>query len=155
MKSEQYKEALGQIETLIEEETDLIAGLSNIAAILHNSFKFWWTGFYLVKSENERDVLVVGPFQGPVACNRIQNGKGICGTAWKTKGTIIVDNVHEVENHIACSEESKSEIVVPLISDNVVVGVLDVDSERFSCFNEVDQQYLEQISQLITKKLWS
>ncbi len=136
-----YKSTLQQIEGLIEAEKDLIAGLANVSAVLKNTFHWWWMGFYLVKN-NE---LVLGPFQGPVACTRIGYGKGVCGTAWAQNQSIVVANVHAFPGHIACSAESNSEIVVPVRKNGAVVAVLDADSEHFSCFDETDRLFLEKI----------
>lgn len=147
-KAEKYKQLIPQIEALVGDEVDLIANLGNISAALHYTFNFWWTGFYLIKD----DQLVLGPFQGPVACTRIAYGKGVCGTAWKTKQTQLVPNVELFEGHIACSSETKSEIVIPILKNNQVVAVLDVDSENLSNFDEVDKTYLEQIALFVGKK---
>ncbi len=144
-KEEQYQSLVPQIRALIEGESDLTANLANISAALKEQFNFFWVGFYLVKD----DELVLGPFQGPVACTRIQKGRGVCGAAWAEGRTLIVPDVEAFPGHIACSSLSKSEIVVPLIQEDQVVGVLDVDSERLSAFDEVDQKYLEAIVQLI------
>ena len=144
-KEEQYQSLIPQINGLIEGENDLIANLSNVCAALKEQFNWLWIGFYLVKN-NE---LVVGPFQGPVACSRIKKGKGVCGTAWLQEKTIIVQDVEQFPGHIACSSKSKSEIVVPIIKNNEVIAVLDVDSVELSNFNETDQLYLEQIVNLI------
>lgn len=140
-KEEQYKCLLPQIKGLLEGETDLIANLANVAAALREQFKWLWVGFYLVKN-NE---LVIGPFQGPVACTRIKKGKGVCGTSWAEAKTIIVGDVEKFPGHIACSSLSKSEIVVPIFKNNEVVAVLDVDSEALNNFDETDQIYLEAI----------
>jgi len=140
-KEEQYQSLLPQIKALIEGETDVVANLANVAAALKEQFKWFWVGFYLVKN-NE---LVVGPFQGPVACTRIKKGKGVCGTSWAEAKTIIVDDVEKFPGHIACSSVSRSEIVVPMIKNNEVVGVLDVDSEMLNHFDAADQKYLELI----------
>ncbi len=140
-KEEQYQSLLPQIKGLLEGEDDVVANLANVAAALKEQFKWLWIGFYLVKN-NE---LVVGPFQGPVACTRIKKGRGVCGTSWAEAKTIIVDDVEKFPGHIACSSLSRSEIVVPVIRNNEVVAVLDADSEYLSNFNETDQQYLEQI----------
>ena len=140
-KEEQYKSLLPQIKGLLEGETDLIANLANVCAALKEQFKWLWIGFYIVKN-NE---LVVGPFQGPVACTRIKKGRGVCGTSWAEARTIIVNNVEKFPGHIACSSLSKSEIVVPIIKDNEVIGVLDVDSEYLNYFDAIDQKYLELI----------
>jgi L-methionine (R)-S-oxide reductase len=136
-----YKNALLQIEGLIDAENDLIAGLANVSAVLKNTFHWWWTGFYLVKN-NE---LVLGPFQGPVACTRIAHGKGVCGTSWAQNESIMVEDVHAFPGHIACSAESNSEIVIPIRKKGTVVAVLDADSEHFSCFDETDRLFLEKI----------
>ena len=149
-KEEKYKALLPQIRALIEPEEDLIANLSNIASALKYGMNFFWVGFYLVK-ENE---LVLGPFQGALACTRIPKGKGVCGASWGQEKTIIVDNVEEFPGHIACSSLSKSEIVVPVFDSNKNVKlVLDVDSDKLSSFNKIDQTYLEELAQLISSKL--
>jgi len=140
-KEEKYQSLLPQIRELVKNETDLIANLANIAAALKQTFGFFWVGFYLIK-END---LVLGPFQGPVACTRIPLGKGVCGTAWKERRTIIVPDVEQFPGHIACNSESKSEIVVPLFKDGVIIGVLDIDSNRLDEFDEVDARYLENL----------
>ncbi len=140
-KIEKYKLLYNQIKSLIQNENDTIANMSNVAAIIHETFKFWWTGFYRVIN-NE---LVLGPFQGPIACTRIGYGKGVCGTSWKEAKTIVVEDVHEFPGHIACSSASKSEIVVPIFKDNQVVGVLDIDSENIATFDNIDKEWLEKI----------
>ena len=140
-KEEQYQSLLPQIKALLEGETDVVANLANVAAALKEQFKWFWVGFYLVKNTE----LVVGPFQGPVACTRIKKGKGVCGTSWAEAKTIIVDDVEKFPGHIACSSVSRSEIVVPMIKNNEVVGVLDVDSEMLNHFDAADQKYLELI----------
>ncbi len=147
-KAATYQTVVKQIQALLQEETDSIANLANIAAVLHSTFGFWWTGFYFVKN-NE---LVLGPFQGPVACTRIGFGKGVCGTAWQQKQTIVVPDVHQFPGHIACSAASNSEIVVPVIVNNEVTMVLDIDSTDFACFDDTDKQYLEEIADLIAQK---
>lgn len=144
-KEEQYNSLFPQIESLLDGETDLIANLANISAALKEQFPWLWVGFYLVKDDD----LVLGPFQGPVACTRIKRGKGVCGKAWEDAKTIIVSNVDDFPGHIACSSLSKSEIVVPIIKDNIVLGVLDVDSVDFDSFEEADQFWLEKIVGLI------
>jgi len=146
-KEERYEILLPQIESLISGESDLIANLSNIAAALKQTFNFFWVGFYLVKS-NE---LVLGPFQGPIACTRIGLGKGVCGTSWKEKRTIIVPNVDEFPGHIACSSDSKSEIVLPAFKNDNVFLVLDIDSDRLNDFDEMDAKYLSRVITLIEK----
>lgn len=141
-KEEKYKSLLPQITSLVSGETDAVANLANMAAALKETFNFFWVGFYIVKG-NE---LVLGPFQGPVACTRIALGKGVCGTSWKEQRTIIVPNVDEFPGHIACNSASKSEIVVPVINNTKSVSmVLDVDSEYLNSFDEVDQKYLQQV----------
>ena len=140
-KEDQYKNLIPQIKSLTETETDIIANLANIAAALKITFDFLWVGFYLVK-ENE---LILGPFQGSVACTRIAFGKGVCGTAWKERHTVVVPNVELFPGHIACSSESKSEIVVPLFHDGEIVGVLDIDSDQLNTFDETDVKYLKKI----------
>lgn len=151
-KQEIYLGLIPQIKALIEPETNLVANLANISAVLKDVFGFWWVGFYMV----ENNELVLGPFQGPVACTRIQFNKGVCGTCWAQKTTQIVPNVHEFPGHIACSSATNSEIVVPIFnSKNNVVGVLDVDSEHFDAFNTIDKKQLEEIAQLITNQHFS
>jgi GAF domain-containing protein len=146
-KTTQYENLLPQIKGLLEGETDLIANLANVAAALKEQFNWLWVGFYLVKN----NVLVLGPFQGPVACTRINKGRGVCGSAWQNAATLIVPDVEKFPGHIACSSISKSEIVVPLFNkNNEVVGVLDVDSASLNEFDETDQNYLAQIVNLIT-----
>jgi GAF domain-containing protein len=140
-KKEQYQSLLPQIKSIIENETDLIANLANISACLKTQFNWLWVGFYLVKD----DELVLGPFQGPIACTRIKKGRGVCGTAWQEMKTIIVADVEKFPGHIACSSLSKSEIVLPIIRNGVVIGVLDVDSEQLGFFDEIDQGFLEEV----------
>lgn len=148
-KEEKYKTLLPQIKALIEPEQDLIANLSNITSALKYGMSFFWVGFYLVK-ENE---LVLGPFQGTIACTRITKGRGVCGACWEKEKTIIVDNVEEFPGHIACSSLSKSEIVVPVFDANKKVSlVLDVDSDELSSFDDTDKIYLEELAQLISSK---
>jgi len=144
-KTEQYASLLPQIKGLLEGETDSIANMANVAAALKEQFSWLWTGFYIVKN----DELVLGPFQGPVACTRIKKGRGVCGTSWAQAATLIVPDVEQFPGHIACSSLSRSEIVVPLIQNNEVVAILDVDSEELSAFDETDQQYLEEIVSLL------
>ena len=147
-KIEMYQSIIPQIAALIEGEQDLIANLANVAAALKEQFGWWWVGFYLVKN-NE---LVLGPFQGPVACTRIHKGRGVCGAAWQQEKTIIVPDVEKFPGHIACSSLSKSEIVVPVFSQQEVVGVLDVDSEVLNFFDATDEQYLKEIVDLLKIK---
>lgn len=144
-KEEQYLALIPQIEALIYGETDLIANLANIAAALKEQFGWFWVGFYLVKN----DELVLGPFQGPVACTRIKKDKGVCGASWSQAKTLIVPNVDEFPGHIACASASKSEIVLPVYKGENIIGVLDVDSEYLAHFDEIDGKYLKQIVQLL------
>lgn len=144
-KEEQYAQLIPQIEGLLQGEPDIVANLANITAALKQQFGWLWVGFYLVKD----DELVLGPFQGPVACTRIQKGRGVCGTSWEKNETIIVPNVEKFPGHIACSSLSKSEIVVPIIRNNIVIAVLDADSEELATFDETDKIYLEKIADLI------
>lgn len=144
-KEEKYQSVIPQIKALVEGEPDLVANLANIVAALMEQFKWLWIGFYLVK-ENQ---LVLAPFQGPVACTRIKKGRGVCGASWEKAQTIIVEDVEKFPGHIACSSKSRSEIVVPVIRGNKVMGVLDVDSEALASFDSVDQQYLQEIVDLI------
>jgi L-methionine (R)-S-oxide reductase len=144
-REEIYQELIPQIQALVSGETDLIANLANISAALKEAFHFLWVGFYLVK-EGE---LVLGPYQGPVACTRIQRGKGVCGAAWQDQKSIIVPNVDEFPGHIACSSFSKSEIVLPLVVGGKVKLILDVDSDRLNDFSKIDEKYLSKILMLI------
>lgn len=146
-KEDKYKTLLPQIEALVFGEQDIIANLANIGAALKSTFHFLWVGFYLVKNEE----LVLGPFQGSIACTRIKKGKGVCGTAWQQAKTIIVPNVDEFPGHIACSSASKSEIVLPVFNKkNEIIMVLDIDSEELNTFDETDEKHLLQITKLIT-----
>ena len=140
-REEQYESLLPQIKAVVEEETDVIANLANTCACLKEQFNWLWVGFYLVKG----DELVLGPFQGPLACTRIRKGKGVCGTSWANKETLIVPDVNAFPGHIACSSLSLSEIVVPVIRDGEVVAVLDVDTERYNEYDDTDKKYLEEI----------
>ena len=144
-KAEQYDSLIPQIKGLLEGEPDLVANLANVSAALKEQFDWLWVGFYLVKN----DELVLGPFQGPVACTRIRKGKGVCGTSWAEAKTLVVPDVEKFPGHIACSSLSKSEIVIPLMRDNEVFGVLDVDSKEAASFDETDQHYLEKIVRLL------
>jgi len=144
-KIEMYQSLIPQIAALIEGEQDLTANLANVAAALKQQFNWWWVGFYLVKN-NE---LVLGPFQGPVACTRIKKGRGVCGTAWQEGKTINVPDVEKFPGHIACSSLSKSEIVIPVFSAQEVVGVLDVDSEVYNFFDATDERYLKEIVDIL------
>jgi len=145
-KEMKYRSLLPQIEALVSGEKNLIANLANISAALHQTFNFWWVGFYLM----EDDTLVLGPFQGPVACTRISLGKGVCGLAFAEKRTVLVPDVEAFPGHIACSAASKSEIVVPVLKDGQVKMVLDIDSDQLDSFDQDDQKYLEQLAHLIS-----
>ena len=140
-KEENYKLLYKQVQALIEGEQDEIAVMANVVALIHETFHFWWTGFYRVRGQE----LVLGPFQGPVACMHIVYGRGVCGTAWQEKRSIVVPDVEQFKGHIACSSASKSEIVVPVWKNNEIVAVLDIDSEKLSTFDEVDRFWLEKI----------
>lgn len=146
-KEEQYQSIIPQIDALLNGEADFVANLANVAAALKEQFNWFWVGFYLVK----QDELVLGPFQGPVACTRIKKGKGVCGASWAQAETIIVPDVDEFPGHIACASASRSEIVLPLVVDDQVVGVLDVDSEVLDKFDETDQLYLEKVIDILLK----
>lgn len=144
-KQEQYESLIPQIEGLLYGENNLIANLANISAALKEQFNWWWVGFYWI----HEDELVLGPFQGPVACTRIKKGRGVCGGAWEQEKTLIVEDVEKFPGHIACSSASKSEIVVPVYKNGSIVGVLDVDSSLLADFDETDQHYLEKIVGMI------
>ena len=144
-KNEKYELLYKQIASLTEAESDPIANMANVSSMLHHTFGFWWTGFYRVV----RGELVLGPFQGPMACTRIAKGKGVCGTAWSEGRTQVVEDVDKFPGHIACSSLSRSEIVVPIWHDNEVIGVLDIDSEHLATFDSTDQEWLERIVQLL------
>lgn len=144
-KAERYALLLEQVASLLQGETDRVARMANVAAMIHQTFGFWWTGFYRVVGEE----LVLGPFQGPLACMRIRYGRGVCGTAWKEHRTVIVEDVEQFPGHIACSSASRSEIVVPLMRGDEVVAVLDIDSEKLATFDEEDRHWLEQIVSLV------
>lgn len=146
-KEQQYQTLLPQIESLLAGEPDETANMANVAAALKQTFNFFWVGFYVVKEE----MLVLAPFQGPIACTRIRFGRGVCGTAWKEARTLIVADVEQFPGHIACSSESKSEIVVPVIREGKVVAVLDIDSDELNSFDAVDAVYLEKICRLLSK----
>ena len=148
-KSERYKSLIPQIESLVTDEPDLIANLANIAAALRQSMNFFWVGFYLVKNKE----LVLGPFQGPIACTRIAFGKGVCGACWKEEKVNLIPNVDDFPGHIACSSDSKSEIVLPAFKNGDVFLVLDVDSDKLNDFDKTDELYLEQLMRLIEKFL--
>lgn len=140
-----YESLYRQIESVIEGEDDAIANMANASSLIHEAFGFWWTGFYIVKD----GVLVLGPFQGPVACTRIPFGKGVCGTAWERQETIVVPDVHLFPGHIACSSLSRSEIVVPIFDGTTVKAVLDIDSKELATFDETDSHWLERITGLL------
>lgn len=144
-KEEKYAELFPQIKSLIESESDPIANMANVAAMIHETFGFWWTGFYRVLE----GMLVLGPFQGPLACTRIKLGKGVCGTAWKEGKTQVVPDVDLFPGHIACSSASRSEIVVPIYHEGEVVGVLDIDSADLNTFDDVDAKWLEKVVELL------
>ena len=144
-KKEKYALLYKQIAALVEGESDTIANMANIAAMIHHTFGFWWTGFYRVVDGQ----LVLGPFQGPLACSRIAYGRGVCGTAWKEACTQVVPDVELFPGHIACSSASKSEIVVPIFKNNEVVAVLDIDSEHLATFDETDRLWLERIVEIL------
>ncbi len=153
-KQQRYETLVPQIEALVSGEPDVVANLSNIAAALKQTMNYFWVGFYLVKDNSMltgRQELVLGPFQGPIACTRIGLGKGVCGTSWKEKRTIIVPNVDEFPGHIACSSASKSEIVLPAFKNNEVFLVLDVDSDELNDFDAVDEKYLEDVMRIIER----
>lgn len=144
-KIEKYKSILPQISAVMDNNVDIIANMANMAAMLHENFGFWWTGFYRVMN-NE---LVLGPFQGPLACTRIAYGRGVCGTAWKERRTIVVPDVEEFPGHIACSAASRSEIVVPIMQNDEVIAVLDIDSEDLATFDQTDAEYLQQMVSML------
>lgn len=166
-KEDKYKSLLPQVKALCEGETDMIAKMANVAALLHHEFGFWWTGFYRVspaygeiqKSKNNtgfidyseagRHELVLGPFQGPIACVHIDYGRGVCGTAWKERRTVVVPDVEEFPGHIACSSESRSEIVVPVFQGDEIIAVLDIDSRKLATFDDTDRRYLEEVVKFI------
>ena len=148
-KQEDYKLLLSQVKAMVKDESDAVANMANVAALIQEAFHFWWTGFYRVIGEQ----LVLGPFQGPVACTRIGFGKGVCGTSWKDKKTIVVEDVELFPGHIACSSESRSEIVVPLFKGEEVIGVLDIDSEKLATFDAIDKEWLGQIAEVVSAVL--
>ncbi len=148
-KEQRYESLLPQISSLIDGEKNIVANMANIAAALHQTFGWWWVGFYLV--DKETNELVLGPFQGPIACTRISKGKGVCGAAWQQATTMVVPNVDEFPGHIACSAASKSEIVLPIIFNTEVLAVLDVDSEHLNYFDDTDSKWLQKVVDLLTK----
>ena len=145
-KAERYALLTRQIEAVVAGENDLIARMANVASMIHHTFGFWWTGFYRV----EGNELILGPFQGPLACTRIAFGRGVCGTAWREKRTIVVPDVEQFEGHIACSSASRSEIVVPIWRDREIIAVLDIDSCDLATFDAVDQEWLEHIAEILS-----
>ena len=150
-KEAKYVELLPQVKAMVEGEEDLIANMANVASMIHETFGFLWTGFYRVKAINEKadEILILGPFQGPLACTRIKKGKGVCGTAWEREETVIVEDVDKFPGHIACSSASRSEIVVPIKKNGLVIAVLDIDSVEIGTFDEVDKAFLEKIVALL------
>ena len=155
-KEQKYTTAYQQVKELIADETDTIANMANVAALLHETFGFWWTGFYRVDANQ----LVLGPFQGPLACTRIPFDRGVCGTAWQRQATVVVPDVEQFPGHIACSSESRSEIVVPMFATDIisheitnrqVIAVLDIDSRELNTFDDTDRQWLEKITALMTE----
>ena len=146
-KAERYALLTRQIEAVVAGEPDLIARMANVASMIHHTFGFWWTGFYRM----EGNELILGPFQGPLACTRIAFGRGVCGTAWRDEQTIVVPDVELFEGHIACSSASRSEIVVPLRQNGAIIGVLDIDSYDVGTFDSIDQEWLERIVALVTR----
>lgn len=149
-KEHKYAQLLKEAAALLDGETDLIANMANLAALIHETMGFWWTGFYIVRADNDgKEQLVLGPFQGPIACTRIALGRGVCGTSWQLRETIVVPDVEKFPGHIACSSESRSEIVVPVFNGDNVSAVLDIDSRYLNTFDETDARYLEQIVKLL------
>lgn len=146
MKAENYAQLLKEAEALLQDETDITASLANMAALLKTRFGFLWVGFYLVKQEQ----LVLGPFQGPVACTRIAFGKGVCGSAWQQAASVVVPDVHSFPGHIACSAESNSELVVPVLKNGSVVAVLDIDSTEYNNFDDTDREYCERLCAMLS-----
>jgi L-methionine (R)-S-oxide reductase len=148
-KKERYEVLLPQIESLVADEKDVVANLSNVVAALRQAMGFFWVGFYIVRENQKESQLVLGPFQGPIACTRINFGKGVCGTSWKEKRTIVVPDVELFPGHIACSSDSKSEIVLPAFKNGEVALVLDVDSDRLNDFDQTDALYLEKVMRIV------
>ena len=149
-KEQKYSQLVKEATALLDGESDLIANMANLAALIHETMGFWWTGFYIVRDcKDGVEQLVLGPFQGPIACTRIALGRGVCGTSWQRRETIVVPDVEKFPGHIACSSESRSEIVVPVFSDKKVTAVLDIDSRHLNTFDETDARYLEQIVKLL------
>ncbi|HRP89860.1 MAG TPA: GAF domain-containing protein [Edaphocola sp.] len=148
-KAEKYQQLIPMIQAIIAEEKDIIANLANVVAALKQGFNFFWVGFYWVKD----DILILRPFQGPIACTRINFGNGVCGTAWKERKTILVPDVNTFPGHIACSSASKSEIVIPLLKNGSVFAILDIDSDRLNDFDETDQYYLEELCKWLSERM--
>ena len=146
-KAERYALLTRQIEAVVAGETDMIARMANVASMIHHTFGFWWTGFYRVNG----NMLILGPFQGPLACSRIPFGRGVCGTAWKEAATVIVPDVDAFPGHIACSSASRSEIVVPVFDDEKIIAVLDIDSAELNTFDSIDKEWLEKICSLLQR----
>ena len=144
-KEDIYSILYSKLEAVLSDEHDIIANMANMSAMIHQAFGFWWTGFYRVADE----ALILGPFQGPIACTRIPYGKGVCGSSWKRRETIVVPDVEAFPGHIACSSASRSEIVVPIFKDSEIIGVLDIDSTDLNCFDETDKVWLEKIVRLL------
>ena len=145
-----YNQLLKEAAALLDGENDMIANMANLAALIHESMGFWWTGFYIVRTDAKgSEQLVLGPFQGPIACTRIAFGRGVCGTSWQRRETIIVPDVEQFPGHIACSSQSRSEIVVPVFKDDAVTAVLDIDSQYLNTFDKTDARYLERIVRLL------
>jgi GAF domain-containing protein len=155
-KEEKYAALLPQVKSLCEGESDMIAKMANISALLHHEFGFWWTGFYRVENSSlltQHSSLILGPFQGPIACVHIAYGRGVCGTAWKERRTLVVPDVEQFPGHIACSSESRSEIVVPVFQGDEVIAVLDIDSRHLATFDDTDRRWLEEVVKCITAKI--
>ena len=155
-KEQKYGQLVKEATALMDGENDLIANMANLAALIHETMGFWWTGFYIVRADKDGvEQLVLGPFQGPIACTRIALGRGVCGTTWQRRETIVVPDVEKFPGHIACSSESRSEIVVPVFTGNKVSAVLDIDSRYLNTFDDTDARYLEQIVKLLNRNaLW-
>lgn len=155
-KQQKYQQLVKEASALLDGENDLIANMANLAALIHETMGFWWTGFYIVRADKEGvEQLVLGPFQGPIACTRIALGRGVCGTSWQRRETVVVPDVEKFPGHIACSSESRSEIVVPVFDNDKVSAVLDIDSRYLNTFDETDASYLEQIVRLLNRNaLW-
>jgi L-methionine (R)-S-oxide reductase len=150
-KKEMYEALLPQLEALVEGESDIIANTANIISALREAFSFFWIGIYFVRVKDDKEELVLGPFQGPPACVRIARGKGVCGTSWQNKSSIVVPDVEKFPGHIACSALSKSEIVIPVMKDGEVFAILDADSTKLSDFDSTDEKYLKEVARLISK----